>query len=403
MGNVLSETDGLGNVTTYAYNDLEQRTSTAQGQVANVASGQAEFANLPQVPGQARTYTIYLQSLASPGRCTVTDNRNGSPTWAEYAGNDPTITPLGAGWYQAGTLTLAAGDLGSAVNFNDLGSATRICLVEQVSGTTYTPTGLVATETDADDNTTTYGYDAVGIKRRRPARPCRPARRSRPTPTTPWALTAETDPMGHTTAYNYAEGSGTDTVSTWQGQTLAPDAGSGSTSQTWTFSNLPLGNDVAGGSSVPRVYNVYAQAASGSGFSASDGSLATSPAPGLNASALGSGWTWVGTVTLGGSDATTTLVVTHSGAATATNVLPLAVDYHRHLQRRRQPDKGGRRGWAIRRPTPTITWVSRAAAGDNRPSQLGAIYDKAGNVISNTDLLGQHDRATSTTTSVNSS
>ncbi len=39
---------------------------------------------------------------------------------------------------------------------------TEICLVEQVSGTTYMPTGQVDTATDGDGNVTTYSYDQVG-------------------------------------------------------------------------------------------------------------------------------------------------------------------------------------------------------------------------------------------------
>ena len=66
-----------------------------------------------------------------------------------------------------------------------------------------------------------------------------------------------------------------DSVATWQGQTLPEDSTSTDSTQTWTFSNLSLGNDISGGASVSRVYNVYAQGSSSSDYSVSDGSLET--------------------------------------------------------------------------------------------------------------------------------
>ena len=159
--NVLSQTDGLDNVTTYGYNELEQQTSTSQGQIVPVSSGSATINNLPQTPGLGRTYAVYVQEASFDGSYTVDDNLNGSPTWTPAPAGS--TTPLGSGWSAAGTIALCGGDHSSTLTFpGSLGSATEICLVTQVSGETYTPTGLLCNETDADGGVTTYGYDAVG-------------------------------------------------------------------------------------------------------------------------------------------------------------------------------------------------------------------------------------------------
>ena len=51
-------TDGLGNVTTYAYNSVEEQPSSSQGQIVPIASEAASFANLPQTPGVPRSGAV---------------------------------------------------------------------------------------------------------------------------------------------------------------------------------------------------------------------------------------------------------------------------------------------------------------------------------------------------------
>ena len=60
--NLLSTTDGMGDVTASTYDQLGRPLTTAQGQTISVASNAAlSFANLPQAGGQARNCVVYVQ------------------------------------------------------------------------------------------------------------------------------------------------------------------------------------------------------------------------------------------------------------------------------------------------------------------------------------------------------
>ena len=84
---------------------------------------------------------------------------------------------------------------------------TQVCLVQQVAAATYTPTGLFATQTNADGTVTSFGYDAVGNETSvdQPD----PATGSAGGPTTTYTydalgrVTGETDPRGYSTGYAY--------------------------------------------------------------------------------------------------------------------------------------------------------------------------------------------------------
>ena len=288
MGNVLSQTDGLGNVTTYAYNNLEQQVSNSRGQILPVASQAATFANLPQTPGAGRTFTVYVQSSSTltSGSCTVGDNNTVTPT---FTGNFSANTPLGNNWYELGTITLDVGDASSTMNFSALPSAAaQICLVQQVSAATYTADGLVASATNADGGVTSFGYDAVGdqVSQADPA-PDPNAPAVRPVTSTVYdalgRVTATMSPLASEagqgegsaiTAYGYQFGTTAApglTATTWQGAALAPDSSSTSSSQTWTFSNLTPNS--AG------TYAVFVQAASTAGYTASDAYTEGAPLP----------------------------------------------------------------------------------------------------------------------------
>jgi RHS repeat-associated protein len=113
-----------------------------------------------------------------------------------------------------------------------------------------------------------------------------------------------------------------DSVTTWQGQTLPQDSSSTDSSQTWTFNNLTLNSS--------REYNVYVQGASNSGFTVYDTYETFSPSDPsdtLPASALGSGWLFVGQVTLSEDDSCTTITVAHSGDTSIENVCLMQSTY----------------------------------------------------------------------------
>ena len=415
--NVLSQVDGLNNVTTFGYNNVEQQISTSQGQIVPVTFLQAaSFNNLPQTPGVARTYTLYVQASSFNGSYTVTDNFNGSPLWT--AAPSGATTPLGSGWSAAGTVTLAAGDVSSTLSFPNLGSATEICLVEQVSGTTYTKTGLVGTQTNGDGGLTTFGYNAVGeeISKTDPA-----GQAGRPVTTyVDDALGRVTSifsplPAGEgqgeggeggssITAYSYAFGqmynSQTETyfpgdsVTTSQGQAVPVSSNSA------PFQNLGLLQSEA---AEQRVYTVYVQAGTAptneSAYSVSENGggtpnfapwVGTAPA----AAFLGAGWYELGTVTLGNdalhiadlSSAVTVACPSSAGVSQVALLQQTAVD---------TCDADGDLVSEVDAAGSTTSYVyntlglpAQQADPSNVGIELGAVYDKVGNVLTDTDLMG---------------
>ena len=162
-GNVLSQTDGLGRVTTTGYNNLEQPVSTAQGQVVPLTSGTAAFNNLPQTPGVPRTFTVYVQASSAPSDgsdYSISESGSASPTLVTSIS---ATTPLGEGWYELGTITLGESDTSSTLTVHYSGSGvTNVCLVQPISAETYTPTGLVASQTNGNGDFSVATYDALG-------------------------------------------------------------------------------------------------------------------------------------------------------------------------------------------------------------------------------------------------
>ena len=166
MGNALSQVDGLNRVSTAAFNSVEQQTSTSAGQIVslNTDTNKAAFPNLPQTPGLARTFTIYVQSSSAPtsGDTTITDSESHSTTFSFYTG-DASVTPLGYGWYELGTVELTSTDTSSSLSVEYTGGGvSNVCLVQPMSETAYTPTGLVSAEFDGDGDVDVTGYDALG-------------------------------------------------------------------------------------------------------------------------------------------------------------------------------------------------------------------------------------------------
>ena len=326
MDNVLSQTDGLDNVTTYAYNNLEQQTSSSQGQIVPIASGTASFANLPQTPGVGQSFEVYVYSTTSPTTSdysgwSVADYGAGTATLARVGSS---TTPLGSGWYDLGSVTLQAADQSStlAVNYAYSGG-TQICLVQQVSGTTYYPTGLVDTQQNADGGVTTYIYDADADQTSETGPEMQVGR---PVTTDAYdalgRVTSETDPVGNITAYAYQFGTTSQpgqTVTTFQGQSQPVNP----VNRLATFNNLP---QAAG---QQRTYTVYAECSAppsdnsctidengtAGPYSLSGYVTATTP---LGSAA--SGWYELGTLTLQSGDASSTLTVTCSGSTSVSNV-----------------------------------------------------------------------------------
>ena len=104
-----------------------------------------------------------MQSSTAPvsGDTTVTDSDSGGPAFS-FSGS--ATTPLGSGWYELGTVTLAAADTSSSLTVTYSGSGvTQVALVSQSSLDTYDADGNLLTDVDALGNTTTYVYNDLGL------------------------------------------------------------------------------------------------------------------------------------------------------------------------------------------------------------------------------------------------
>jgi len=146
----------------------------------------------------------------------------------------------------------------------------------------YTPRGEVATQTDGDGNLSRVGYNPLGEKTTETAPAVNLSEPASP-PVATYSydtlgdVTSVSSPLPGTTseaqgtatiayAYGFADSAnsgtittGTDSVSTWQGETLPQDSTSTTESQSWTFNNLALSNDMPG-SSGDQTYSIYARA-----------------------------------------------------------------------------------------------------------------------------------------------
>ena len=123
--------------------------------VASASGGSASFAKLPQTPGQARSYTAYVESSSVPSGYQISGNGSHGLSW--QSASNP--TPLGNGWYELCTVSLPANDAASKLTFSYLGSGvTNVCLVQQ----TYDVMGDMLSLTDPDGNTTSWTYDGLG-------------------------------------------------------------------------------------------------------------------------------------------------------------------------------------------------------------------------------------------------
>jgi RHS repeat-associated protein len=155
LGNVLSTTDALGNVTTNTYDS------------SNNLLSQSTPLNGTTVATTSYTYNGFGEVL------TVTDPLGNVTTNAYDAhGNLTSVTSPKPNSSTAASVTTFA--------YNSLGELTTITdPLGHVTTMTYTTAGLVATITDAQNNVTTYGYDAKGNR------------------------TSVTDALNHTTTFAY--------------------------------------------------------------------------------------------------------------------------------------------------------------------------------------------------------
>jgi RHS repeat-associated protein len=416
MNDVVAQSDGLKSVSTTLVNEMNEPVLSSQGMIERVNSetDSATFSNLPQTPGQPRTFIAYVNALPSFWESYVSENGSDSPTFSAI---DAPTTDLGGiaggNWYGLGMITLAAGDTSSSITIHDpFGSPTQICVVQEGASQTYTNTQAIATQTDADGNLSSVQYNtlqepvATVLPPSNPAEPASPpvantvydtlgdvTAQMSPLPVGSTAAGASGDynsPAGQAvTAYGYAfadyytnsMASGTESVSTWQGSIQPPDYGSSSTAPTWTFTNLAVANDIPGDSSNSVTYCVFVQGDSTAGFSLSSGAYAFGTLP---SSTLGIGWTLFETVTIA-DDALSTLVVSHSGSTTAQNVCLLRLTdtkvYNSDSNLVRETD-------ALQNTT-TYAYSALSLPAQQAVTggpKLGPQYDKAANVISDTDL-----------------
>ena len=316
----------------------------------------------------SRTFTVYVQASSVPtsgSNYTITENGTATPTLT-FVGS--LTTPLGSGWYELGTVTLGSSDLSSKLTVSYSGSGvTQIGLVQPPSDDTYTTTGLVASETNGNDGVTNYGYDALGEQTSETAPAPNPnVPNVRPVATVVYdaigRVTAQTDPLGNTTAYTYDSGSDTDSVTTWQGQTLAAASGDGTVHQPAAGPLArpdrhrvfrPSGGDVQPGAApgLVRTYVVYVQSTSTPSIAnfvfndsgAGSITLGSFITPTLPLQLSGNNWHELCTVTLGSNDESSTLTVGYLGTieGVVTGIaLGLARTYVVYVQSPSQPTSG---------------------------------------------------------------
>ena len=208
----LSAGEGQGegsNTTAYLYDfgsDTDTLT-TLQGATVAVASGSAVFNNLPQAPGLARTYVVYVQSSSAPANngsgYTITENGTASLTLS-FVGS--ATTPLGlsgSDWYELGTVTLGSGDSSSTLTVGYSGSATvsQVALLAQTSAETYDADGNLTSEVDPLGNTTSYAYNDLGLPAQQQVNSSSPL--LGPIYDKAGNVYSDTDLLGNVTSYQY--------------------------------------------------------------------------------------------------------------------------------------------------------------------------------------------------------
>jgi len=158
VGNVLSATDELGDVTSYTYDSSNDVASITQ---PAVASG---------TPTTTYTYNNFGEVLtATDPLGHVTTN-----TYDSHGNLTSVATPVPSSGASASVTQFA---------YNSLGELTQITdPLNHVTAITYTAAGYIASITDPQNNVTSYGYDARGNR------------------------ISVTDALSHTTAFTYDAG-----------------------------------------------------------------------------------------------------------------------------------------------------------------------------------------------------
>lgn len=276
-GNVTAKTDALGHVTASSYDALGQNIAGYQGHVVNSLSGAPgytapvvspaspaswTFSNL--TPNDSLSYEVYVDTGTEPGGgYTVTSGDTLT------AATHPTDTPLGAGWYDLGTVTVPASATALSVFFGSGATPTAVCLVQQTTTTAYDLDGEVTATIDPLNRVTASAYDSAGR-----------------------AIADYQGQIIDTGGAGYTgSGSGSGTVSSWAFTNLSP--------------NNSLSYDVYVCSATPPsdTYTVV----NGSATSLNFATVADPTAP-----SLGAGWYLLGTVTDPAS--TSALTVGYTGA-----------------------------------------------------------------------------------------
>jgi RHS repeat-associated protein len=142
---------------------MDQTTESIQGQMES-GSSPWSFNQLTPFNSQQRTFEVYVHFSAAPGsgwqNYSVSDG-HGTPSFTPKSG----VTATVGGWYDLGTVTVAAGDSSTSVTLTDNSST----LPDEVSLTynygdypTYDAAGELSQEIDRDGRSTVYQYDGVG-------------------------------------------------------------------------------------------------------------------------------------------------------------------------------------------------------------------------------------------------
>jgi hypothetical protein len=156
--------DAMGNLVATTFDGLDRPVGTASGQTLAAASNEATFQYLPQSPGMTRTYVIYGIGATPSDYFSFADTEHSPLTDAfDYSGASA-ASLLGSGWYEIGTVTLAAGDASSwlTVEFTgESGTYSHFTLLEQTGTTFYDPMNDVLEQSDGLNHVAVTSFNEV--------------------------------------------------------------------------------------------------------------------------------------------------------------------------------------------------------------------------------------------------
>ena len=159
----------------YGFNDLEQQTSSSQGQVVPLVADSAAFPNLPQTRGQARTFTVCVQATSERendldgNQVSLTDPESNTTSWTyDFRGEQvwqSEVVALGYGDTTTATSSDqydASGNVTESVDADGQAITYAYSFLGQETGQTWYPTAADASAGTGSDGSLAFGYNVDG-------------------------------------------------------------------------------------------------------------------------------------------------------------------------------------------------------------------------------------------------